>query len=267
MLEIRYEEYADDSIYKPYVMYRDIVKTPDNLSLQMNWHEDLEIEICHSGNGTVFLDGVDYGFNKKGIVVVNTDVLHYTATKESLTYSALIIKKDFCRKMGIDLQTLKFSSVIEDNRLYELVDNLKKGDALGDISLKDAKQTKTLLEILILLTEQYSVASDIKAKREEFRRVKEVINYIKQNYKQRIKLDDIAANLYTDKYVLSRNFKKVTGKTVVEYLNLYRCTVATKLIREGATVSQAAFNCGFNNLSFFTKTFKAHIGKLPREIK
>ena len=39
-------------------------------------------------------------------------------------------------------------------------------------------------------------------------------------------------------------------------------------IAEGNIIlSEAAMLCGFNNMSFFTKTFKQYIGTLPSEVK
>ena len=51
-----------------------------------------------------------------------------------------------------------------------------------------------------------------------------------------------------------------------ESLNEYRCMKAAEYISDGKSVSKAASPCGFDNNSFFTKTFKRYIGALPSKI-
>ena len=65
------------------------------------------------------------------------------------------------------------------------------------------------------------------------------------------------------KFYLCREFKRATGQTVIEYVNSYRIQKAAQLISGGYTVSEAARACGFENMSFFTKTFKKYLGCLP----
>ena len=84
---------------------------------------------------------------------------------------------------------------------------------------------------------------------------------------RKIYLDGIASATLTDKYALSRLFKRVTGQTPVQYINTYRCRKAAEYISDGKNVSEAAHACGFTNMSFFTKTFKAYMGKLPSDTK
>jgi AraC-like DNA-binding protein len=96
-----------------------------------------------------------------------------------------------------------------------------------------------------------------------FDNVKAAIGYIRQSYDRKISLDELAKITYSDKYALCRNFKRLTGQTVVQYINLYRCQKAAEMITNGQTVAEAAHLCGFDNLSFFTKTFKHYMGALP----
>lgn len=100
-----------------------------------------------------------------------------------------------------------------------------------------------------------------------FGQVKAAIRFIREHYAERLTLERIAANSLTDKYSLSRKFKELTGQTVVQFINGYRCERIKDLIRDGMPVSEAAVQCGFNNMSFFTKTFKKYTAKLPSEYK
>ena len=97
----------------------------------------------------------------------------------------------------------------------------------------------------------------------ELETVKKVLLYIRENYRTRITLDSVAKHVLTDKYTLCKLFKKSTGQTIFENINAYRCMRAAEYIAHGTTVCEAASLCGFDNNSFFTKTFKKYMGVLP----
>ncbi len=268
MLETRYEEYTAIEAGSCCCLYDDLHRSSILKSLQMNWHENLELQFCTAGEGYVLLDGDEYRFSAGDIIVVNSNVIHYTSTTASLTYSALIISSSFCKGMGIDYEALWFEPLIRDKKILALFDELRYIYRNKDINLKTARLNAVLLQLLIELSEKHSkskAATEIK--KQSFDRVKQSIKYIKRNFKEKILLDDIAASVFADKYTLSREFKKLTGQTVIEYINCYRCNMAANMILSGKTVSEAAYECGFNSLSFFTKTFKTQTGKLPSKIK
>ena len=60
--------------------------------------------------------------------------------------------------------------------------------------------------------------------------IKNAIVYIRSNFEKKLSLDGIAQAVYVDKFQLSREFKKLTGKTVVEYINDYRCRRAAEYL-------------------------------------
>ena len=124
------------------------------------------------------------------------------------------------------------------------------------------------MELLIELSQNYSQKPTTNfSKSKAFERVKAAIKFIKNNYNRKILLDEISKSIYVDKYLLSHDFKKITGQTIIEYTNNYRCQQAANLITSGYTISEAATKCGFENLSFFTKTFKKHMGIVPSKLK
>ncbi len=267
MLNTRYEEYSGLNIAKSFVLFSDLIRTPNSAGGEMNWHENIELQFCTEGTGSVLLDGEKIPFNEGDIVTVNSNTIHYTTTDTFLKYSALIISTDFLNEMGFEYSTMNYTPKISDEALYDLLLELKTLYLKKDIYLKNPKQNLLLIKILLCITERYSAQKETLSQSKTFERVRGAIKYIRNNYHKKIALETIAKSVYTDKYILSREFKKVTGKTVVQFINTLRCQIASNLISEGHTVSEAAILCGFENLSFFTKTFKKYMGVLPSNYK
>ena len=97
--------------------------------------------------------------------------------------------------------------------------------------------------------------------------VKKAIKYIRDNYNNKIQIEDIARHTAINKFALCRIFKKITGQTIIENINRYRVMKATDYLEQGYSVSETAILCGFENLSFFTQTFKRYTSKLPSQVK
>ena len=67
-------------------------------------------------------------------------------------------------------------------------------------------------------------------------------------------------------YHFCRLFKKVIGKTFVEYQNFIRIRRAEKLlITTDRTITNIAFETGFGSVAYFNRVFKRKLGK-PRQI-
>lgn len=264
-MKIRHEEYSYQEL--PVCFFADLVRTKQSVPPDINWHDALEIQVCNAGRGKVFVDGAMYNLDEKRLVVVNSNLMHYTLPEDMLNYSAMIISAEFCKKMGFDCENMNFDTVVEDEYILTQIKKLQELHKSEDILYSTAKQTALILHILICLSEKYSKNSTrTYTKGKAFSYVKSAIGFIHDNYNMKIRLDDISKALFVDKYYLSREFKEKTGKTIIEYINIYRCNRAASLITDGLTVSEAASLCGFDNFSYFTKTFKRIVGILPSKL-
>lgn len=267
MLGTRYEEYVDFSNNIPFVAHIDIERSKTHYSTEVNWHGNTEIQICTRGEGFVILGGRKIKFEMGDVVVANPNVLHYTGTDTSITYDCIILDTEFCRLSGIDLSKINFEEHFRDDDVVSMFRSIKEERQKNDI-LKVAKLRELTLRLLILLCEHHMSDYDIgKQNKNAHKLVTETITYIRTNYSQRLSLEGIAKNVFTNKYTLSRIFKEMTRQTVIEYVNAFRCRQAARLIHDGALISESARLCGFSNMSFFTKTFKQYIGCLPSEYR
>ena len=95
-----------------------------------------------------------------------------------------------------------------------------------------------------------------------------VENYLRENYKKRIVLDELADQFFINKYYLSRSFKKKYGLSLWTYLLQLRITEAkTQLRFTDKTIEQIALDCGFEDLNYFSRTFRRIEGISPSEYR
>lgn len=268
MIGIRHEKYEAMRCSFPFQLGVDLKRTFHNCAAEQNWHENLEIQLVTDGEGRVLLNGEAYSIEKNSIVVVNSNVIHYTCTDSALTYTVLILSTDWCKQMGIAYDALHFAPIFKSEKLQKWILKLVEMRAARENPLSVAKVNQLLLQMMIELVENYAApAQAMPTDSKRFEVIKAVIAFIQKNYSRKITLDEIAKAVFYDKYALCREFKKYTGQTIVESLNQYRCIKAVDCLEVGKTVAETATLCGFENLSFFTKTFKRYTGKAPSAYK
>jgi AraC-like DNA-binding protein len=95
-------------------------------------------------------------------------------------------------------------------------------------------------------------------------RMNAVYQYIRENFKTHISLDEISNEVSMTVPAFCRYFKKISRKTFTKFVNEYRVVHASKLLAETAiSITEISFESGFNNFSHFNKLFKGFTGKSP----
>jgi len=95
-------------------------------------------------------------------------------------------------------------------------------------------------------------------------------DYVDENYKSRILLEDLAANKYfVDPSYLSRLFKRKSGMGFAQYLLVVRMEKAKRMLENDAELSVAdvASEVGFNDYSYFIQTYKKVYGETPGKFR
>ncbi len=99
-------------------------------------------------------------------------------------------------------------------------------------------------------------------------RMNRVMQYLLDHRYQKISLDDTASVANLSKEAFCRYFKLRTRKTFTQYLLQLRINEAQKLLQEtDLGISEIAFQVGFENLSYFNRSFKKITGLTPRDFK
>lgn len=271
MYKSLYETHVMSDPLLPFIFHRSTCLTPTGPTVFSNWHTNLELLNCVEGEGTVILDGKSVEFRAGDTVCVNTNVIHRIVTDSFVRYHCLIVGNDFCEANGIDTDKLRFeerfSSKSIDSFFGELISEYSS-DETGNVC-RCAKIRSAALRIMIDMRENHTIGFENASETEKINldRVRNALNYIHTNFSEAITLDDLARRVGISRFYLSRTFRSATGFSVVEYINNVRCKEARQLIDGGSSVSEAARICGFENMSYFTRTFKKCMGVLPSKFR
>lgn len=98
--------------------------------------------------------------------------------------------------------------------------------------------------------------------------LKPAIEYIEQNYNQPIALSDVARNAHLSVSRLAHIFKDQMRMTIIEYVTNIRIDRARQLLLStNKSCTEICFEVGYNNQSYFTRTFKQLVGVTPRQFR
>ena len=123
-----------------------------------------------------------------------------------------------------------------------------------------------LLRFLALLLAQGKTLPP--AETADTRRLKTVLQWLSAHYAEPLRVADAAGVCSCSASHFMRWFRQMTGQSFVAFLNEYRLNAAAEALQTtDETVLTIASRCGFENLSYFNRAFKAHFGMAPREYR
>lgn len=251
-------------------------------------HPELELVYVKESFGKRIIGNSVTNFESGDMVFLGSDIPHVWLNDEIYYQNISKLKaKAIVVYFNKDIFGSAFYELKEAKKINSLFENAKKGLAItGKTNKIVAKKLEQLVEkqnfevilglfeILSILsetadinfinTESYTTINDSYKKD----RLTDVYQYIKENYKKEISLDEVAqiANLTPTSFC--RMFKSKTKKNFVEYLNEIRISNACKqLIETDMSISEIAYNCGYKTVSNFNKLFKKNTGNTPKEYK
>ncbi|KQC34594.1 AraC family transcriptional regulator [Nonlabens sp. YIK11] len=251
--------------------------TTERIDWKPFWHYHPEIELVYvdKGQGKRHIGNHMSYYNNSQLILIGSNLPHIGYTDSPNHGSELLVQflPDF---LGKDFLERPATQPIK--QLFERAKNgivfLKPvkeqiGDKLHQLNeVEGFERILLLLDILNTLatTEHYEILNAEKfvfeTDHQNNSKMETIYKHINQNFKEHISLDEIADKVSMTVPAFCRYFKKSTGKTFTKLVNEYRVVHATKLLAESPmSISDVAFECGFNNFSHFNKLFKEVTGK------
>jgi AraC-like DNA-binding protein len=250
------------------------------------FHEEIEIKYFYDGNCALLI-GSDIVLTTAGdITVVNPYEIHANVKLENLDkndvkYYALIVGLDFLdgfNRYGLNLRELllvkklRFVNIIrEDHRLETII--LRVMEEMNKREEHYRLVVYNLMsEFFALLFRNYENKGN--AQKFESENVKHVeviapaLSKMHTDYAQKFTLEELAELCSVSKYHFCRIFKRAMNVTPVQYLTEYRVDLAEAMLKDAKkSISDVAWQCGFESPSFFTKIFQKYMGEPPSKYK
>ena len=269
-------------IIKPIHFYIDYKLTP-------NYHDYLEIAYILEGRGTFLIGNKKYLAEEGDIFIINNVELHTILAdhKKTLNLIAIYFLPELIYKPGVNEINLDFLCLfykqgknfeprIPNDKVPKNIPNLIKKIHLENINNKQYYKitTKTLLQDIIIEL-LYYYKDNITYSRtiydqsfKNINKLRDVFLLITNNFDQNITLEQAAKTVYMSTHYFCKIFKKVTGTTFKEYLNKLRIDKAKELIlRDNISITDIAFQVGFEHLSYFYRVFKKLTKLNPNEFR
>lgn len=267
----QYELHENSFDELPVILRRSILRQLKTIGapLYFNWHESIEILYIDDGEGVVICDFEEHRVSRGDIFVINSDVLHSIITDSYMSYYYLIIDSNFCKINGLNVSGLLFESQIRDSWAISMFGAILRTYAEKG-NFYNPKVRAKVLDFIVYLSEKYcSVVSEHERLHDKnFDNIRKSIVYIRDNIREKISVDTLAQMSGMSKYHFIREFKRITHYTPIMYINSVRIEIARRLIVENRfSISEVSERCGFDNLSYFTKTFKKYTGVTPSEMR
>ena len=252
----------------------EIYENKHNVLITEHWHDETEIIFMRKGILNIRINNKEYVSKPGDVFFINSGELHGFCG-ENVEYFAFVFDMKTISFLDEDYIQQKFLLPIINGRIrffhYIHADKQLSEVFFRMLSLNKEKPMAYMLGTKALLLQIIGTLIDRGLYSEyefepnfESEFLKSIISYINEYYSERITLAEISAEFNMSPKYFCRFFKKSFNKTFTEYVNTVRVERAMKLlVNKDISITEAAIECGFSNMSYFTRTFKRICGYTP----
>ena len=254
----------------------------DHPRYQMNyhWHTEYEFIRVLKGSLTMTLNEKSFEAVAGELIFVHGGILHAGVPSDCI-YECLVFDLDLFRRLPpcapyiqrvMDRSALvyhHFTAAHKETlriaqRLFASMSDRHPGYEMAVISQVYQFFAHVFSAHLYLDAQPRTSARDVR----KTMQLRKVIDYINQNMGNQVTLHQMAEAASMSPKYFCRFFYQMTNHTPIEYLNMQRIEYACyALSATDEPVTSIALSCGFNDLSYFIRTFKRYKGVTPRQYR
>ncbi len=250
----------------------------------LHWHDEMELIYVQNGRMAVTVQGDEIVLSEGEIACIQPQLVHSIRQYEndSVYYNNILFRLSLLENNTRDLCYEKYFQPVYSGKMiiprYISSENELNGVLKPYIQqlISFRYRSENGIELIIksgLFAIMHYLCSMSKPEDQQeqyinslYDKLKRSISFIKNNYNDNITVEKAAALCNFSTSHFSKMFRELTGSSFIQYLKNYRLEIAAeKLTGEGKSVSTAAMECGFNNLSYFTRAFSEKYSCSPRK--
>lgn len=249
-----------------------------------HWHMEYEIDLVVRGSVTLTLNESQVHAKAGDIIFIRDGVVHggHPETTDTI-YDCIVFDM---KKMLAGSHTFQYR--IEDVLKHVTLINKYLPASTPDIPrliqhlFRSMKEEHTGYELVVtgllytflgFIFQQglYHEAASLplrEHRRKRITQLKQTFQLIDSQYQQPLTLTDLAQAANLSPNYFCRFFQKITHHSPIDYLNRYRIEMAClKLTHTNDSITEIAFSCGFNDVSYFIRLFRRYKETSPRKYK
>jgi xylan 1,4-beta-xylosidase len=245
---------------------------------ELQWHSDFIISFILKGTVNIHTKNRGHLLKENDIFFLEPfNSYSILATSDQVRVLTFSVDYEFLNHLSPDIETIILSTnYLRADYASDIHQLLSKNIAqivLHTLKNGACQRLKCLSAISNILT---TIIESFGSKQNEATtppsyvqlRVKEITQYINDNYSEKITLDDISEQLGIHPQYFSSFFKKNFNKNFVEYLTDFRVSRSLpKLLNSNESILDIAISCGFSNHKTYSAAFKKLYGSSPNQYK
>lgn len=241
----------------------------------VHYHENFELLYLMNGRLTVTVGEDSCAMEPGDMILVNASRKHSYQSGGHVLIGRFSISYGKVREL-LGQNTVLFwcNSSMDRNGAYEELRRIIAGifNQFVNGGRNQILLNSLYYQMLHVLTSHFLLnPDDLRYEDEKSRedgRLQEIFSYIRANYRQNIKLQEVADCLYLSPTYLSKYIKKKCGISFVELVNRVRMGHAMEdLMYSDASVMKVAMDNGFASVAAYNKAFKDTYHVTPSEFR
>lgn len=243
-----------------------------NYKVTNHWHHSVEIFLVLEGEIDFFINNQHLSLSEQDFVLVNPNEVHsIECPNPNITIVLQIPREMFEGYIG-DGSYVDFEKKGKDQnkKLMDLVISMLSIYEKQDYgySLKVKSQFYEFLYLLVTEFKTEGMDKEVLRQKRQLDKLSHVTQYMRENYDQELKLNEVALRFGFSPTYLSRIFRKYAQVNYRTYLIDLRVKYAVReLIDSDHEIGMIAMNHGFPDSRAFSKAFKKRYGCLPSEYR
>lgn len=236
-------------------------------------HEEIEVLIVDKGTSSVRIGAETLTARAGDLIFIDPMEIHSVTVEENAEY----MHRCICFEPSLIFDK-KISDGIKNGRLHLPMRLTEKEypqvfalccKMFETISNEDAASSIEAPAYISLIIGFFVRNSLLKKGTPEIKDTvcKNILEYVHNHFAENISSKTAAEALFLNQNYFCRKFSKNFGMSFSAYLNIYRISVSRKLLEDGKSVSDTAFECGFADPMYFSRCFKKYVGILPSEYR
>lgn len=251
-----------------------------NLEESSEWHSHgvYELIYCNKGDGHVLLDDKKIPFRAGRFILIlpkNRHKLHFEQEESADLKFLCLTSADTAVNLSpallnwlnkIQNAGIAFSDHGADSEISDIFHKIP--DKLGETEKMDTNIIWSRIGLALSIHCKNQTFSDTENPGRHGDRVSTVCSWIDNNIEKNLNIDLIASEFGMSRSLLTKEFRKHTNTSIVEYINTRRLQKAGSIISAtDKSITEAALESGFTSIGNFYRKFKELYGVTPSEFK